>query len=340
MKNINTRKILNKLFAVLIVSLVFFTLSCNTGESCDEDSCTDVDGDIDGDADFESLPDGDITDIEADSDSNDGEEQEDIVAIEDGALSGIWAMRFAIDYTTVLPLLNCKVQMLLSGIAKLQVEQDGKKLHFTEQICDMGMDIVEDIRFYVFFTDEIIAATGVQPRESELSDLHIGAEWTTTPAWDLYGVDKDKMTDYKNDPLPLDADDPLVVDFDNDGKPGLTTPICGFVGSCTDLESEVYVIMRMMRNMFGTIVSEKLITGTIDSSVEMITLGADPEYFAFQMNLQKYDDPEVNYFEMVKLDDNISCEDITGSADELFSYVPMEHATPLWVDECPKEPTN
>jgi|GEM_PF-2280865 len=314
----------NVSFIVLLLSFMLLT-ACEDSTGCLDGDCGNSDGDIEItiDGDTEENVDGDI----------DSELEDENLAIADGAFDGAWAMRFAISYTTVLPILECKVQMLLSGVAKLQATQDGTSLKFTEEICDMSMDLVEDIYFFVIFTDDVIAATGTPQRSSEFSALETGADWLTSPAWDLYGVDGSQMDDPNNDPLPENADDPLVIDFDNDGKPGLTTPIRGFVGD----NSEVYVVMRMMRNMIGTVINENLITGKIESSVEMITLGADPEMFAFDMDLKKHDDPNVNYFEMVKLDNDLSCSDIFSKKDELFTYVPMDHATPLWTDKCPKE---
>lgn len=305
----------------MLVLLIAFLLTACLGEGEEQlDGDNDLPSEQDEQSDGDGMQDGDLElDLEL------GE------PIDPEALSGLWAMKFSLGYTTVLPILQCKVQMLLSGVAKIHARMEGNEFIFTEEICDMGMNIVEDMDFYVIFSSDSINATGINPRQATFSEMAVGATFQTTPAHDLYGLDESLFDDPINDELPHDADDPRVIDFDDDGHPGLTSQVLGFV------KGEVYVIMRMMRDMTGLLINEGLVEGSINSSVEMITLGADPEYIAFQLDLQHYDDPLVNHFEMIKLDEDLACPVLYEREAEFFAYDPHAVATPMWTGDCPKE---
>ncbi len=310
-------RLLVPVFAFFL-ALVALTACLDEQESADpwDNGDSDNHSSTDGDVDRETSPDGD----------SEGEANDDNRDFSPETLSGLWAMKFCIAYTVVLPVFNQKVQMLISGIARIEAEMDGTDMHFTEHICDFSTKIVEDIDFNVIFPLETIEAIPAAARHAAFSELAENAVFQTSPAHDIYGVDPTLFDDPHSDPLPDDPDDPRVIDFEEDGNPGITARISGIV------QGEVYVIMRMMRDMTGRIVNNRLIEGQIDSSVEMITLDAKPSLIKLQLDLVPHPVPDLNRFEFIRLQSDLNCEDIFAREGELFSYDPMDYAVPLESD--------
>jgi len=311
-----SRNILILLFAILFV-YGLFACSASVDITLPADGDTVIDGDEPADGDM--IVDGDV---EPDGDEPvDGDTE--VVSIDDGSLTGTWAMKFAVTYTTILPILDRQVQLVLTGYALLPGQHTGTDFTYTEKICDFSMEVVEDIDFYVLFPEAAISAIPVEDRSAVLGTLETGTTWTGAQSVDLYGADATKFDDPLTDDIPLDPADPRLVDMDNDENIGFTAEVSGFV------TGKVYIAMRFIRSLVGTLTSETLVEGQIESDVEMITLGSLPEILFFQLNLQKQDIPELNQFELVKLDSELSCAEILSQKDTLFSYNPMEHAVPL-----------
>jgi len=300
-------------FCVLIAFISVLCYSCNNSENI-----------IDGDADTDNFVDGD-------GDAEDETESEDI-AVTSEMLSGVWAEKFAVSYTFVVPILECRIQALLTGVAKINaiVNEDGT-MSYTEEICDFSLNVIEDMYFFVEFTEESIKAIPTGTGNAVFDSMMTNAAFSADQTIDIYGADKDKFTDPLNDELPEELDDIRVVGFEDDIG-GVTAKIEGFVSG------DVYVVLRMIRKMGGKLVSKNLIQGTVVSDVEMNTLGASSSMLDLQLDLVKRDVPELNRFEMVKLDNNLTCEQIFADEKNIFSYDPVAMAEPMWTEECPKEP--
>lgn len=257
------------------------------------------------------------------------------------SVSGLWAMNFAIAYKTQLPVFNKPAQLILTGVARLQTTQDGNSFNFTENVCDFSMQIVEDIDFHITFSNQSIKAIPILPRAATLSGITPDSLFEAPNVLDLYGVDKSKFADPAHDPLPTDCKswpegcaDSRVIDFEGDGRQGLTGRVQGGTGGIS-LTGEVYVVMRMLRQMHGKLTDINHMSGQIDSSVEMVTLSAsnskgDYNYFLDkQLPLTPITDPNLNRFEAIRLDRNLDCATLFARRAEFFSYNPMDYATPL-----------
>lgn len=297
-------------------SLMFFLMlvfsaitSCGSGD----------DNVVDGDMDQETS---DLTENE-DLDSDIKEEESETT-------KDIWAEKFAILYTFVIPILECKIQALLTGIAKLEATVDDQgSMTYTEKICDFSLNVVEtNANFYVIFTNESINAIPVGTRHASFSGFEKGDTFTVEQSVDIYGADISKFANPATDDLPTELDDERLVGFE-DEIPGVTAKINGFV------TGDVYVVLRMIRNLNGTLESAKVIRGSVESDVEMITLGASSPIMDIQLDLTHRDIADLNRFEMIKLDSDMSCEEIYENEENIFSYDPISIAEPLWTDDCP-----
>ncbi len=301
---------------LFLIGTAFFLFSCAEHGGRPEDWNQSFE---DGDLDLETA-----AETETDSDLETETEQETETETEEPR---IWAMKFAIAYTTVIPVINRKVQMILSGVARTPFEKDGSNISFTENICDFSMNIVEDIDFQVIFTEESIRAIPIKPRLATLSGDTPGSRFRAEHVLDIYGADEALMDDPVNDPLPTEPDDPLLVDFENDGHPALTGRLNGFV------QGEVYVVLRMLRSLDGELVTEDFIEGEIDSTVEMVTIGASSPLLKIQLDLRRVYDPDLNHFQAVRIPADMSCEELYAREAEFFSYDPMDYAVPLGEQE-------
>lgn len=232
--------------------------------------------------------------------------------------SDLWAMKFTIAYTTELPVLEQTVQLVMVGIARTKVIESYPDFYFYEEICDFRMEIVEDIPFYILYPELSISAIPILRRYGRFEEIDGELRFYAPIILDIYGAEETSFDNPFTDPLPTDPEDPIVIDFEGDGNPGVTASISGFV------QGEVYVLFRMMRQLSGAVISEGHIKGKVTSSVEMVTLDADPELLLFQLDLQKFDDnPDFNRFEYVKLSEKIDCEEIVERQKDIFSYQPI-----------------
>jgi hypothetical protein len=311
-----TRFVFSRLWT-LVLLIALTALGCDSGDTANPWT----DGDTDGAADGDASSDGDT--------SADGDESDTEGPIEADELDGVWGIKFAIAYTCLLPVFEKKVQMILTGVARLDFDQTDTDIAFTEEICDFTLQVVEeeDVPFIVIFPKEEIVAVPIENRMAALDALELGTRVKTSPTWDLYGADASLFDDPNTDPLPVTMDDTRLVNFGDD-KPGVTARLGGMFNGL-----EVYVVLRMMRDMEGTLVTADHIEGVIASSVEMMTIGASNDIVKLQLDLVPHTLPELNRFEMVRLPDEQSCGAIFDTQDSLFSYDPFDYAVPFTYDD-------
>ncbi len=298
------------LLLLLSLSLCWLPLGC--GGDDDPNPGDQGDSDLVTDGDTESDSDGILFGCDVASGYDD--------------ISGPWGLKFAIAYTTVFPIFG-KVQLVLVGIEFMDVEQTGTDLSFSEHICSLDMNIVEDKGLEIIFPDVAVEHIPIRQRQASLTSLEKGATFQTEEFLDLYGADESLFTDPQNDPLPEEPEDTEVVDFDEDGKPGLTARLNGAV------QGEVYVVMRFWREFIGEMFCGGKAEGLVDSTVEMMTIGSDTPVLDIQLDLVRQENADLHRFEMIKLPQALTCEELVAQQQVFFSYDPMSYAVPLDEEE-------
>ncbi len=266
------------------------------------------------------------TPLDGDSDTDGDREMEASDGGQDYSpetLSGLWATKYASAYTVVLPVFNQKVQMILTAVTRNQAEVVDRDMSFTEEVCDFSISIVEDIDFHVTFPQDSVDAIPTEQRRGVFDELAAGSAFTVDQTLDIYGLAADSLDDPIHDPLPTEDDDPAVVDFESDGNPGVTARISGIV------QGEVYVLFRLLRDTLGQVVSDRLIEGQVDGTVEMVTIGSNSPVLFLQLDLKPHPLPELNRFEFIRLNEDLDCPTLVERQRELFSYDPMDVAVPL-----------
>lgn len=300
------------ILSLACLCLLFSAVSCGGSDDPQTDGDEMTDGDDDSDGDEPQVTDGDQ-----------GVDGDDSHEIADGELSGRWAMKFAVTHSTCVPILEEPIQLILTGIALVEIEHDHLELTFTEEICDYSMNSPEDLDFYVIFTNDTIAAIETMARRADLEILSTGADFIVDRTVDIYGADKTLFDDAENDLLPIEEDDGRLVDFEDDGKPAATAQIRGFV------KGEVYVVIRIVRDLIGKVVTRNLIEGQVNSNVKMNTIGANSPIMNIQLDLQEAGNDGTNRFQMIRLDQSLNCADLYEDAQELFGYDPFDFADPF-----------
>ncbi|MEE2788535.1 MAG: hypothetical protein VX589_14425 [Myxococcota bacterium] len=125
---------------------------------------------------------------------------------------------------------------------------------------------------------------------------------------ELQGV---RLTDPYVEELPTQVDDHRVFDQDDDGQPGVTVRLTGF------LQGTLYLIQRIISRLSGT-ATERRMEGFARWSSEEVVLAANPELLKVPTNITPIDDVTQNYFIAVRIDAQLDCRDILTQASSLF----------------------
>jgi hypothetical protein len=134
------------------------------------------------------------------------------------------------------------------------------------------------------------------------------------------------MEDPLTETMPENADDPRVVDADNDGQPGVTLLVSGgaAVGGC-----DMYVLQRSAIRYLGQFERSNLINGTSITYYSQKVLGASQSLCAVPRTITPNDRSSV--FVMHRVDGQGGSLDIDYDGDGTISCDEANEATrQLW----------
>jgi len=144
---------------------------------------------------------------------------------------------------------------------------------------------------------------------AEVPSATVGGTFSVQDMVDLQGI---RLEDPLNDPLPTDANDTRIYDYDGDTFDGYTVKIEGI------LDGWLHSIGRSVMSMDGTIVTEDFITGLTQPFSETINLESSNPLIPLDTNYYVDDVPERNFFEMVRLSEDYSCSRLLEERTQLF----------------------
>jgi len=164
------------------------------------------------------------------------------------------------------------------------------------------------------FTDEAVQA--IKPRISEVDVFYKDGRWQlfrpSTPV--LLGIDGDPSK-----PLSEDPNDPLLIDPDNDGHPGVTVEIN--IGNV--IKGEIYITRREIYSNYLTINQDGSITGYVKDDSEQFVVGASLKILAQPSNSIQNPDPGMNPVILIPIDPSIdTADELMALRDELFPPEP------------------
>lgn len=115
-----------------------------------------------------------------------------------------------------------------------------------------------------------------------------------------------------NDVLPTSADDSRVWDQDQDGKPGITVSVSGFISG------DIYVVQRTINSYSGTITNDDNFEGLIHEHGEQNVLDATNPMLSQNIPTQPHTDPSLNTIQMIRVDTDTTCEQFIQQKESLF----------------------
>ncbi len=192
------------------------------------------------------------------------------------------------------------------------IERDGKILqidrfvHASNKINQRGVESS--------FSDEATAA--IEPRVQEVRLYEEGGAWRVyrpeSPV--LLGIDGDPSK-----PLSRDPKDPLLLDPDGDGHPGVTVKIdiSGF------LKGELYITRREIYRDYLALHPDRRWIGHVEDLSEQFVVGANMKILAQDSNNNQIPDPGMNPLVLVRVPESVTdWKDLEPLRDELFPLEP------------------
>ena len=225
-------------------------------------------------------------------------------------LQGRWAFVQVFTEIAVVPLAG-EIRRTSTVALFTNVTQEGAELALADTYCftrvDDGTPLIETAIPEAFMSSLVPLV-----RLGRVDVSNGGVSFETETHIEVRGA---RLDDPPNDELPIDADDPRVVDQDEDGKPGMTVraTILGFV------KGEIYVVQRVTYRLIGRVIDDQTIVGTIEWTDEQTVLGASNPLLTAQTTGVPDPDASLHRFVMRRVDDGWTCETLGKRIDDLLS---------------------
>ena len=201
-------------------------------------------------------------------------------------------------------------RVLFTWIAKHDVTQDGTSATMTTEICDLQLTDYQGSASS--YPTEALSAFDVRDVDVVLGGTTVGASFVTQPQAILLGWTP--TGDPLTEELPQDDTDARLVDADNDGNPGVSLVVTGFVSG------SVYIANRNLVTVTGVIVEQDKITGTTMTTADQRIVGASAILLNNNSTTVTDDgNPDSSPFEMVRLSGDDTCANIVAMAAQLFT---------------------
>lgn len=193
------------------------------------------------------------------------------------------------------------------AIAIHDVRRDGADILVGTQFCAVRQDPIGRVR-----TVLDSAFVGALPSWQSRATIQGIGPWQVHIAEYAAVIGAD-LEDPASDPLPGDADDRRITDPDNDGHPGITVRVEGFVSG------EVYVVQRMIRGLDGELALDGRMSGNVLGTNEQRTLGASNLLLrAFTPTFVPDPAPDRNTFDWAPIASHEECADIVSEEDRIL----------------------
>ena len=222
-----------------------------------------------------------------------------------------WAMKQVVTTLVVVPF-NGETEMAAQTasytVMEWEVQGDGSIIQH-EHYC--WSEISEVAGMTTSLPEAFYDAANSDERDAVLSDMTVGSTYIAADHLSLYGAELD---DPVGEALPTSPDDPRVVDFEGDGKPGFTAIVSGWLGT-----AEAYMAQRSVTTMQGQLLNQGRIEGGVTQTLEQQILDAD-KWWAAMDGFQSVPDPEPshNYFVLKATDGEMTCDELAGVYTSFF----------------------
>ena len=216
-------------------------------------------------------------------------------------LGGWWAQKMVLTAVSDPPFVGTVTNETINYLL-IRVTQDGRQLTLKSQVCDVDVDS-DFTKVRTIIPDAFADALPDSTRTGELTRRDNRWRLEVDRVLNVVGA---RLREPTSERLPTSADDPRVVDGDDDGRPGLTVKIRGMVNG------KIFVVQRGWDAYSGTIFSEERIRGDVRWSTEQKVLGSTSIFLGDQPPTEPHEDADRSFFEMVRLDGSPSCSDVSA----------------------------
>ena len=221
-------------------------------------------------------------------------------------LTGDWAMAQVLVATADLPIVGNLLIDTVVGVLT-HITQTGSSLILQDRYCFTDAK-PSTFLFQTNIADVTMQSIQPEPRLAELildeCDFRFTQDWYT----EIRGA---ILEDPKTDSLPVEPEDPRLVDLEGDGNPGMTIH-ASILGLFT---GEGYAVQRYRYRLEGTVFDANTIIGLIDWTSEQSVLAATNPLFMESFSDDTDPDATKHRFVMIRIDD-------TWTSDTLREQLP------------------
>jgi hypothetical protein len=229
-------------------------------------------------------------------------------------LSGDWATVQVMVATADLPVVGSLWIDTIVG-AFTRITQSGSTLILQDRYCFTDAS-PSTFLFNTDITDATMQSIRPDPRTATLilndCDFRFTQNWYT----EIRGA---ILEDPESEPLPIDPDDPKLVDLEGDGHPGMTieASILGlFKGEC-------YAVQRYRYQLDGTVFDANTIIGFIDWTSEQTVVATTNSLFMESFSDDTDPDPTKHQFVMIRIDETWTCETLREQLSTILELLDL-----------------
>lgn len=221
-------------------------------------------------------------------------------------LSGTWAQKVVTSAVSKVSMLGDVVSQTVA-LNQVQIKQDGRNLTIISQPCDINLKSDQKMiktqipRAYI---DAMESKTRKATLSGDPGQYYLDIPGKTT----VLGANLEAL----GDELPTEASDARVLDPDNDGHPGMTMRISGFI------DSDLYMVQKSWDQMKGKILPGDKIAGEVTWKTDQVILDATSKMVGDSPKSAQHSDPKQSYFRMTRVDAGSKCGTIIKNKDSLF----------------------
>jgi hypothetical protein len=234
------------------------------------------------------------------------------VAVREGSLAGTWGHSVEFSSVVPVPLLGDRPG---GGRSTRLVHRtwDPAEKRYHEVFVRCTNDVFEVERTRTIVREETLQL--IAPVHHASTALHPEGLYQSEDVIDLWGV-RD-LPDPAQTPLPTQDDyltppqSDWIWDEDEDGKPGVTVYMRGL------LNAELHVCKRNIYTFDGAILGPDRIQGLVrETRAESNSITADPAWLAGEGGSTPDPNPLNSWFDMVRLKDGATCDDVARAVAE------------------------
>ena len=221
-------------------------------------------------------------------------------------LEGVWAQKLVTTAVSKVPLIGEIISQTVT-LQRVTIAQSGTELVLDAQTCDVQLESNQS-SLATHIPRRFVDAIDAPPRKAYLRKRKGGYYLLAPGRTKTLGV---KLAG-DSDKLPTEASDPRVFDQDEDGHPGMTVRVSGFI------DGKLYMLQKSWDRLWGKLLEGDRIAGRVKWKAQQVVLDSTSSLLGSPPDSKPHADPKQSYFRMTRVDAHTSCNDIRKNKKTLF----------------------